>query len=67
MHFRAYIDKKIVKGKGGGEHIRVVDVEAADHTEARALVDGDLKRGEAIGEIVVIKPSAPNSDGGPVA
>jgi prolyl-tRNA editing enzyme YbaK/EbsC (Cys-tRNA(Pro) deacylase) len=52
-HFRVYIDKKVTSKNGvvsGGDHSRVVDLEAEDQADAARQID--LKRNEEINQIV---------------
>jgi hypothetical protein len=60
--FRFYVDKKIVR-KGqvetGGEHSRVVDLEAVDEDDARSKLAASkekLAKDEVEGQLVSIQP-----------
>lgn len=61
-HWRGYVNRA-----KGNDHVRVIDVEADDRTAAAELIAKEVKRGETVGEIVNIKPSASDSNGAPVA
>jgi hypothetical protein len=53
--FRFYVDRKIVRVKGvetGGDHARIVDVEADDLAGAEKLLR--LKKGEVVNQVVSV-------------
>jgi hypothetical protein len=50
---RFFIDRKIT-AKGGGDHVRVIDVDELDEQKAREIASKKLKANEEIGHVARI-------------